>query len=335
MKRKNFFDNVGDNTHSVAERGRDALHQAGDLVAELGDALAPKAQKVANQVGPKARDLADNVHDFVDERGTQLRKQGARLASDTRSNLQPYLDQAADRVQPYVDEARDRIQPLVDTGRKRLEKDVLPRINDALNEVAQDPRSQEAARRLNAARLALAGEIDVPTTKKQKRRSVVGTVLKVVLAAGLLSAVVFAVKKLLAPADSGWQAHEPSAGYRVDPSTFGTSTTTAADTVDDKGGDSLDAKDDKPAAAPTTTGDADRSDLDGSLEGESDPFVVSPYGEGSYVGNEPPEGFAIKGNERSMKYHVQGKDGYDRTIADVWFNSEEAAQAAGFTKAQR
>ena len=58
-------------------------------------------------------------------------------------------------------------------------------------------------------------------------------------------------------------------------------------------------------------------------------------GDGSYVGSEPPEGFVIKGNERSMKYHVQGNGGYERTIADVWFSSEDAAEAAGFTRAKR
>lgn len=36
-----------------------------------------------------------------------------------------------------------------------------------------------------------------------------------------------------------------------------------------------------------------------------------------------------------MKYHVQGSAAYERTIAEVWFNSEEAAQAAGFVRAQR
>ncbi|WCC80548.1 DUF5324 family protein [Cutibacterium equinum] len=55
----------------------------------------------------------------------------------------------------------------------------------------------------------------------------------------------------------------------------------------------------------------------------------------SYVGDNPPEGYVIKGNDRSMKYHVPGSGGYDRTIADVWFATEEDAQAAGFTKAQR
>jgi hypothetical protein len=58
-------------------------------------------------------------------------------------------------------------------------------------------------------------------------------------------------------------------------------------------------------------------------------------GEGVYVGSEPPEGFTIKGNERSMKYHVPESAGYNRTVAEVWFNSEEAAQQAGFVRAQR
>jgi hypothetical protein len=65
--------------------------------------------------------------------------------------------------------------------------------------------------------------------------------------------------------------------------------------------------------------------------------MTSPryQGEGVYVGHEPPEGFTIKGNERSMKYHVPESSGYGRTIAEVWFNSEEAAQQAGFVRAQR
>ena len=58
-------------------------------------------------------------------------------------------------------------------------------------------------------------------------------------------------------------------------------------------------------------------------------------GEGVYVGHEPPEGFVIKGNERSKKYHVPESAGYGRTVAEVWFNSEEAAQQAGFVRAQR
>ena len=55
---------------------------------------------------------------------------------------------------------------------------------------------------------------------------------------------------------------------------------------------------------------------------------------GVYLGTEPPEGYQIKGNERSMKYHLPTSNSYARTIAEVWFDSEEAAERAGFSRAQ-
>ena len=63
--------------------------------------------------------------------------------------------------------------------------------------------------------------------------------------------------------------------------------------------------------------------------------ALNEYGEGAYVGDEAPAGYVIKGNERSMKYHLQGSGGYERTITDVWFDSTEAAERAGFVRAQR
>jgi large subunit ribosomal protein L17 len=59
----------------------------------------------------------------------------------------------------------------------------------------------------------------------------------------------------------------------------------------------------------------------------------STYGEGSYVGENPPEGYDIKGNADSMKYHTTESPWYGRTIAEVWFNTTEAAEAAGFVAA--
>lgn len=338
MKRNSFFDAVGDTTHSAAEKGRDALYQAGDLLGDLGDYLAPKARDLGKEIGPRARDLADNVNAFVAPRAKDLRKKGASLAADARVAVQPALDDAWDRVHPYVDDARDRISPFVDSGRARIEKDLLPRFNSALKDIQSDPRSQEAAKRLAAARAALAGELELPAAKKKK--SVGDTIFKIILASGLLAAVIFAIKKFLAPDDAGWQAHEPSAGYT--PHATFTPTPAPAEGVADQPGDSLDANAAKTPSAdapaegePIAETSVDDVQPEGSDAGDADPFVVSPYGEGSYVGNEPPEGFVIKGNERSMKYHVEGSGGYQRTIADVWFDSEDAAQQAGFTKAQR
>ena len=100
----------------------------------------------------------------------------------------------------------------------------------------------------------------------------------------------------------------------------------AFDKAEDAIKDAKDAADDAKKSAKKAVDDA---------KGDAAPLAESPYGEGSYVGAEPPEGFDIKGNERSMKYHLQGSGGYERTITDVWFDSTEAAERAGFVRAQR
>ncbi|NIK56510.1 50S ribosomal protein L17 [Kribbella shirazensis] len=46
-----------------------------------------------------------------------------------------------------------------------------------------------------------------------------------------------------------------------------------------------------------------------------------------------PEGFTIKGNENSMKYHTTESPWYEKTVAEVWFKTEADAEAAGFAKA--
>src|SRR5690349_2420409 len=46
-----------------------------------------------------------------------------------------------------------------------------------------------------------------------------------------------------------------------------------------------------------------------------------------------PEGYTIKGNEDSMKYHTTESPWYDQTVAEVWFKTEADAEAAGFAKA--
>ncbi len=43
-----------------------------------------------------------------------------------------------------------------------------------------------------------------------------------------------------------------------------------------------------------------------------------------------PEGYEIKGNASSMLYHVPGSAFYNRTVPEYWFESVEAAEAAGF-----
>ncbi|SHL01094.1 large subunit ribosomal protein L17 [Pseudonocardia thermophila] len=69
---------------------------------------------------------------------------------------------------------------------------------------------------------------------------------------------------------------------------------------------------------------------------ESASTEEAPYGPGSHAPlddpNEAPEGFPIKGNADSMLYHTPGSPHYAQTVAEVWFATEEAAEAAGFSK---
>jgi large subunit ribosomal protein L17 len=75
------------------------------------------------------------------------------------------------------------------------------------------------------------------------------------------------------------------------------------------------------------------TETSGAVE-ESASTEDAPYGEGSHApledADEAPEGFPIKGNEDSKLYHVPGSAHYDRTVAEVWFATPEAAEAAGF-----
>ena len=43
-----------------------------------------------------------------------------------------------------------------------------------------------------------------------------------------------------------------------------------------------------------------------------------------------PEGYPIKGNRNSMKYHEPGSRYYDVTIAELFFDTPENAEAAGY-----
>lgn len=93
------------------------------------------------------------------------------------------------------------------------------------------------------------------------------------------------------------------------------------------------------ASTRTNTADARRQRVAKSREREATQAVAaSGAAAGAYAGSvlplddvdEMPEGFPIKGNEDSMKYHTPDSPFYDRTKAEIWFDSEASAQAAGF-----
>lgn len=356
-------------TEYAAPLARDASRRSRELAAEAYEHVQPalaEAQRRGFELALEAQhrglDIAAEAYERVHPRLHEAKRRGARLAADTFDRIHPALDEALDRVtpavegtmgrvQPVVDDAMARIPPAVDVARDRLQRDLLPRFAAALHEAAQLPLALEAGRQLSEATALLVAEEEPPAKRK---RGIGRTLAKIALAGAVLAGVMVAVKKLLGPSDTGWEAHQPSQPYVADP---------VADVVDDLN-DKAAAAAEAAAEATEVTEDAAQDvaeqvegaaeaaeeaaqdvveavaeategDAEGDAEDDASPLADSPYGEGSYVGANPPEGFVIKGNERSRKYHVQGTGGYERTITDIWFASSEAAERAGFVKAQR
>jgi hypothetical protein len=76
-------------------------------------------------------------------------------------------------------------------------------------------------------------------------------------------------------------------------------------------------------------GPSDDAGSTGEADGGFGPDSAAPLADGS-----APEGFEIKGNKNSMKFHAPSSPWYSRTNAEVWFRTAEAAQAAGFANAE-
>jgi large subunit ribosomal protein L22 len=86
-------------------------------------------------------------------------------------------------------------------------------------------------------------------------------------------------------------------------------------------------------AATLKSGDAaetNTSATEAAAETAAAPYAGSalPTADGT-----APEGFPIKGNADSMLYHEPDGRWFEQTVAEVWFDTAESAEAAGFTKA--
>jgi large subunit ribosomal protein L17 len=108
--------------------------------------------------------------------------------------------------------------------------------------------------------------------------------------------------------------------------------------------------DEAPAEETETVADpveasAEAVDLEPATEVEGVDEEVFDETEGGFAGkyagshvpledeSQAPEGFPIKGNEDSMKFHEPDGQWFEQTVAEVWFDSVESAEAAGFTRA--
>ena len=65
----------------------------------------------------------------------------------------------------------------------------------------------------------------------------------------------------------------------------------------------------------------------------ADPVEIPDGAHAALEDGSMPEGFEIKGNAGSMKFHQPGGRWYDQTVAEIWFSTPEAATAGGYTEA--
>lgn len=284
-----------------------------------------------------------NLLDFASEKGRSAVQRVTPLVDQAMTKVGPYVDQAivsaeqagrraagftADRIeqlQPSINAALDRVAPTVDRVQHSLQDNVVPQVLESLRTVSQGPTGQQAkvlldglADRSDASLVAFQTEL----AKAQqagiiKKASKTKTVLTIAALGALVAALAVAVKTFLGSRED-WAAYEPDEPY-VYPD-------------DDPEIDAVIAA--AEALSPSVVvAVAEPAVAEAAIAAEQP--ESAPFGDGSYAGPNPPEGFTIKGNERSMKYHLPGATGYARTNADVWFSTEAAAEAAGFVRSQR
>ena len=286
----------------------DILETAADKarsVAEHGSAVWDDAvEKITPLIDAAAKKVAP-VADGAWEAAKDATRKAAALAAD-----------GVERIQPSVNSALDKVAPAVDRAQKAVQEDILPKLINVLHEAAATPGGHEAREIL--ARLDERADASVAALDKElakaKKSSTGKKVAIVVVIGAVVGALVVAIKTFLGSRED-WAAYEPDEPYVYPDDDY-----------------EIDEVMVETETEPEENGEAEEA------EEPVHPIPAEdsqPFGEGSYAGPNPPEGYTIKGNERSMKYHMPDAAGYARTTAEVWFNSEEAAQAAGFARSQR
>jgi hypothetical protein len=290
--------------------GRKQLLEAVEHNAQVAREVGQEAlSEVVERLAPYVEQAHERLTPLAEEAGIKVRpvlQQGARVASEAIERAQPALDDVLDRVGPAIDHAREAVQ-----------HEILPRLTTALEQLSQAQAEPEPL-------------AELPAKKKswKKRLGVLA------LVAAIVGALAYAVKKALQPpSEADWVTYTPSDSFIAHPDAEVTSDfVPSAETLTDPEDEGVVAGEEEPPA----TGDLEAAaEAEAAASAAAEQPEAPDYGEGSYVGDEPPEGYDIKGNAQSMKYHRPGQANYENTIPEVWFNSPEAAEAAGFVAAKR
>lgn len=348
-------DKIAPLAQAAADKVQPLAHSAAEAVSpyahSAAEAVSPYAHQVADKVAPLAHQAADALEPYA----KSARQHGAQLAQDTADKLSPRLDDARDKLQ------KDVLPALAD------------RLSDAAQGVASSPAAVEAQKRSRAAAAALRGELILPEDEPKKKRWLlrIGVVTALGGLAFFLvkrfkggqdsdwqtaQPTPYSSATTTAPTEQPGAAGDPvvpgsadlpapgaavvadhDSVYEIAPDAKDVAAQQAAQKSDQKA-DQHEARhaDTEPAPAADGSGHSDGSGDSGSADDSDSKHGAgdrADYGEHSFIGAEPPQGFTIKANERSKKYHLPDSAGYGRTQTEVWFDTAEAAEAAGFVQA--
>ncbi len=107
----------------------------------------------------------------------------------------------------------------------------------------------------------------------------------------------------------------------------------------DKKADRTEPTDGTEAVAPVEADETDEATDGEATDGTTavSPAAAADLPQGAAAaledGAAPSGEYTVKGNADSGKYHVEGSQWYDATVAEFWFRSAEDAEAAGFEPA--
>lgn len=296
---------------------------ARNAVAESVATAAEVADKIVSFVGPKVADARERVEPLVVE---AVERSATHLAD------------AAEKMAPYCEKTRDAV---IDS----YDKKVKPRIQEFVDKASENEYVARAARKGSEAMGNLKSKIDPPVVTappKKKHR-----LLKGLGIAALVGAVILTIRHLLLPKDDGWTPQEPSVAYTEDQASDTPENAAPRRLEDESAQTGSDDEDGEAEEAEVPLARAGATEKEEPQEGvaraetvDAEPTALDEANDShestvGFRGENPPEGFTIKGNERSMKFHIPGSGGYSRTNADVWFKTVEEAESAGFTKASR
>jgi hypothetical protein len=350
-------DKVSPIAHSAASR-------VGPLAQNAAERVGPLAQSAADRVAPLAATAAERLSPFANT----AKARGTSVTQGAVNRIAPVLDGAVGRVTPAVEAARGKVADAL------LPKLAVALTAAAASPLVEEARSRAEAT-LAAARgeLTLPEEkTDKPWGRWLMRIAVIGGVGAVVVVVvrrflGSRDADWQAARPsapYVPPTPSSAPTSTETTSVADTAASAGVAAETAEAPVSSDNAPGVAVEEDFAATEPAQVGLLNVTDSGDVEEVVVDEVVISEpvadlpegepvseslaadepapgeraarwSGEGVYVGHEPPEGFVIKGNERSKKYHVPESAGYGRTVGEVWFNSEEAAQQAGFIRAQR